>query len=229
MGSTINPPTLLDLQAFWVAQHGTPLGIKGDAKHAHRGVSYHLGKGDLIEDAYSIQSKRDRAGLSRAASAIDLGALDGSFDNLRAFSRWLAARCMADGKVRKDIREIIYTADGKRVQRYSGIDNRIHVGPGNGDKSHLRHTHISYFRDSEFRDKIEVFRPFFRGTWDPAVAPELQQVDPSARKVILAIRRTGHDFGSLIGLDDLKAALEKIHHDFGFSVDPGDVTALVNA
>ena len=229
MPSTFNPPTLLALQAFWVAQKGKPLGIKGDTSHTKRGVSYHLGKDDLISTAYSIQSKRDRAGLSKAASAIDLGPLDGSLDNLQAFSRWLVARCRADSKVRRDIREIIYTANGTSVQRYSGIDNAIHHGPGNGDLSHLHHTHISYFRDSEFREKVEAFRPFFAAAWGTDVAAELRAVDPTARRVALAIRRTGHDFGALINLDDLKAALEKIHHPFGAVVDPGDVQALVTA
>lgn len=227
MGKTINPPRLTELAKFWTAHGGKNLGIKGDVPHAARGVSYHLGKDELIDTAYSIQSARDRAGLTNAASAIDLGKLDGKLANLRAFSRWLVARCMADSVVRRDIREIIYTPDGTKVQRYSGIDNKIHTGPGNGDLSHRSHTHISYFRDSESRDKVAAFRPFFEAAWAPGVPPEIKAVDPTATKVALAIRRAGHDFGSVIDLSDLVAALEKAGHPFGATVNPSDVQALI--
>jgi hypothetical protein len=225
MGNTVNPPKLVDLAKFWVDNGGVNLGIKGDAKHMHRGVSYHLGKGDLIDTAYSIQSKRDRKGLTKSASAIDLGKLDGTLPNLRAFSRWLVRRCQADSTVRRDIREIIYTEAGKSVQRYSGIDNKIHKGPGNGDASHINHTHISYFRDTEFNDRIEVFRPFFHAAWDPALSAAIQAIDP--RKVALAMVRIDHDFGALINDTDLRKCLELINHPTGGSVDPGDVEALI--
>lgn len=229
MGSTFNPPKLVELAALWTSHGGVNLGIKGDPRHAARGVSYHLGKDDLLDTAYSIQSARDRKGLTNAASAIDLGALEGSFPNLRAFSGWLVARCRADPAVRRDIREIIYTPDGTKVQRYSGIDNKIHTGPGNGDLSHRTHTHISYFRDSETRDKLAPFQPFFVAGWGPDVGPEIKALDPSAAKVALAIRRAGHDFGTVVNLGDLAAALTNIHHPFGAGVDPGDVTALLKA
>ena len=45
--------------------------------------------------------------------------------------------------------------------RYSGVDGEIHAGEGNGDESHITHTHISYFRDSEARDKVPLFAPYF--------------------------------------------------------------------
>jgi hypothetical protein len=229
MGSTVNPPKLVELGRFWTSNGGVNLGIKGDPGHVARGVSYHLGKDELLDTAYSIQSPRDRNGLSNAASAIDLGMLDGSFPNLRAFSRWLVARCMADPNVRRDIREIIYSADGVKVQRYSGIDNEIHTGPGNGDLTHLKHTHISYFRDSENSDKLAAFQPFFVAGWGPDVGAEIQALDPSAKKVALAVRRAGHDFGTQVDMIDLKTALANIHHDFGTVVDPGDVQALLEA
>lgn len=228
MGKTFNPPRLTELAEFWTGHGGKNLGIKGDVPHAARGVSYHLGKDELIDTAYSIQSRRDRDGLTNAASAIDLGKLERRLANLQAFSRWLVARCMADSVVRKDIREIIYTPDGRKVQRYSGIDNKIHTGPGNGDRSHRTHTHISYFRDSEAKDKVFAFRPFFEAAaWAPGVPPEIQAVDPTARKVALAVRRAGHDFGTVIDVSDLVAALEKAGHPFGATVNPSDVEALI--
>jgi hypothetical protein len=168
-----NPATLQGLGAYWTAQGGVNLGVVGNVAHT---VGYHLGKDRIYDGAgpglgdndYSVKHARDRAGLTNAASAIDLGKLDGSLAQLYAFSRWLVARCMADAVTRLDIREIIYSPDGVRVQRWSGIDNAIHTGAGNGDMSHIGHTHISYFRDSQWRDKIAAFRPYFDEVVDMA-------------------------------------------------------------
>lgn len=225
--ATTNPVRLVELGKFWIAHGGVNLGVVGDTKHQAKGVSYHLGRDQLRDDAYSIELPRDKNGLSSAASAIDLGKLNGTRANLRAFSGWLVAQCMADPKVRKDIREIIYTADGKTVQRYSGVDNKIHTGPGNGDLTHLSHTHISFFRDSEARNKVGIFRPFFEPAWGPDVSPEIRAMDPHATRVASAIRQAGHSFGSMINMDDLKAALTRAGHPFGTVVDPSDVEVLL--
>lgn len=165
---TFAPQKLKDLAAFWQGQGGVHLGIVGDQAHGTVGVSYHLGKSQLIPTAYSIQLPRDKAGLTEAASAIDLGKLNGSLLTLRTFSRWLVARCLSDRVARFDVREIIYSPDGVNVQRYSGVSNAIFTGAGNGDSSHRTHTHISFYRDSEKRDKIALFRPF----WLPDTAAE---------------------------------------------------------
>ena len=37
------------------------------------------------------------------------------------------------------------------------------AGTGQGDDSHRTHTHISFFRDSETRDKVGIVRPYFEG------------------------------------------------------------------
>jgi hypothetical protein len=227
VAKTINPAKLVELGKFWTAQSGVNLGVVGDASHIAKGVSYHLGKGQLHPDAPSITLPRDKAGLTNAASAIDLGKLDGSLANLRVFSKWLVARCLADADVRHDIREIIYTPDGKKVQRYDHVDNKIRTGPNQGDLSHLGHTHISFFRDSEKRDKVSPFRPFFEAVWGPDVSSEIRAVDPKATKVAMAIRRAGHDFGAVINLSDLVAALTKTGHQFGAVVNPSDVETLL--
>lgn len=163
---TYNPKTLQDLGAYWTRHGGVNLGVVGNAAHTK---GYHLGKDRIYDGSgpglgdkdYSVQLPRDKNGLTNAASAIDLGKLDGSLPNLRAFSRDLVKRCMASAKTRADVREVIYSPDGKIVQRYSGVDNKIHTGPGNGDDSHLAHTHISFWRDSEGRDKRPLFAPYF--------------------------------------------------------------------
>lgn len=164
---TYAPDTLQELAAYWTAHGGESLGIVGNARHR---VGYHLGRDRIFDGPtgpgigardYSVELERDRAGLTNGAAAIDFGELDGSLDGLRQFSRWLVARCLVDPETRADIREVIYTPDGATVQRYSSVDNAIHTGPGNGDDSHLRHTHVSYYRDSEARDKIAAIRPYF--------------------------------------------------------------------
>ena len=114
------------------------------------------------------------------------------------------------------------------MQRYDGPANVIRTGPGQGDDRHLKHTHISYFRDSEKRDKLFLFQPFFDDVaYGNDVSADIRKVDPKGKKVALAIRRAGHDFGSVIDLSDLIVALNNIKHPFGGNVDPSDVKALM--
>jgi hypothetical protein len=176
--------------AYWVHQGGVNSGIVGDAPHAATGTSYHLGKSQLRRDAYSIQLPRDRSGLSEAASAIDLGQLDGSLRGLQQFSSWLVDTLRATDRARvpwRDVREVIYSPDGVYVKRWNAVDNKVYtslrknadgsvttITPGQGDATHLWHTHISFYRDSETRDKLELFRPYF----EPAEETEMFNVSP---------------------------------------------------
>lgn len=156
---TFAPPTLVDLAEFWTANGGVNLGIVGDAAHTAGGTSYHLGRDDLRPDAYSIRTARDKAGLSNAASAIDLGRFNGSLLQLRDFSKWLVGEGQRNAPGTRDIREIIYSDDGSRVLRWDR-ERGFASAPqtGEADNSHLTHTHISYYRDSEMRDKRNAFR-----------------------------------------------------------------------
>lgn len=136
------------------------VGIVGDTGHAQTGTSYHLGKSQLKADSYSIiESSRDRAGLTDAAAALDVGEFTVSvrarFHNLRTFSAWLVAQCEAGTPDTRDIREVIYSLDGKTVKRWDRLGKRT-----TGDASHTFHTHLSYFRDSEGRDKTALFRRY---------------------------------------------------------------------
>lgn len=170
---TYAPATLRELGGYWTAQGGVNLGIVGDARHL---VGYHLGRDRIFgpngrgwED-YSVKLARDKAGLSDGAAAIDLGRLNGSLPELYRFSSWLVARCTTQGPATAWIREVIYSPDGVRVQRWSAVDNIIHTGPGNGDASHIGHTHISAFRDTENVDKRGAFAPYFEGDDMPQAA-----------------------------------------------------------
>lgn len=173
---TYNPQTLRDLGAYWTKQGGVNLGVVGNTAHTR---GYHLGKDRIFDGSgpgigpvdYSVQTARDKAGLTDAASAIDLGRLDGSLGNLRAFSKWLVSRARANAPGTRDLREIIYSPDGKTVLRWDrqrGYNSLPR--PGEADSSHLTHTHISFYRDSEGRDKRPIFAPYF--TPAPPPPPE---------------------------------------------------------
>lgn len=159
---TFAPPTLKELMTYWVSQGGVNLGIVGDVAHMQKGTSYHLGKDDLADNAYSARLPRDKAGLSNAASAVDLGRLDGSLTALWKFSRWFAGECFEGNPAYRDVREVIFwSTTRERVIGWSA------TAPGQwindyGDLSHKTHTHISFFRDSEFRKKTQLFVPYFQ-------------------------------------------------------------------
>lgn len=167
---TYAPQPLKDLAAYWVDHKGVSLGIVGDTAHQQKGVSYHLGEDDLAPGAYSAKLERDVAGLSNAASAIDLGRLNGRLKDLRQFSAWLVEQCKAGAPGTSDIREVIYCSlDGSKVLHWDNFYKVAHIGgtgTGWGDDSHKTHTHISAFRDSELRDKIVWFRPYFEEDMD---------------------------------------------------------------
>jgi hypothetical protein len=166
---TFAPQTLIAVASLWESHGGVNLGIVGDTEHAAKGYSYHLGSDQLSPDAYSIRTTRDRNGLSHAASAIDLGRVNGSLTGLRAFSRWLVAQAQADMPGTSDIREIIYSPDGQTVLRWDrerGASSTPRAGEA--DSSHLTHTHISWYRDSEFRDRTTAITPYWEADVTPA-------------------------------------------------------------
>jgi hypothetical protein len=141
---------LLDKLDMHPGEHSADLdpaevGIVGDP--AHRG-GYHCGRDRVDLDDYSVrESSRDRAGLDDHAAALDIGEFEvrvaGKVHNLRSFSIWAVAQCKANTPDSRDIREIIYTTDGKTVRRWDRLGKRT-----TGDSSHLWHTHFSFFRDA---------------------------------------------------------------------------------
>jgi len=210
------PASLQALEALWSANGGVNLGVVGNQRHC---AGYHLGRDRIygpcactldgscepgLGDAdYSVKATRDRLGLTNAASAIDFGKLGGSLANLYAFSAWLVGRCQAKAAGSSDVREIIYSPDGVKVQRYSGLDGLIHTGPGNGDLSHKGHTHVSYLRDSELRDKRPLIAPYFaiRATATEALMGVTFEIAPNATIGSFEVQGSGHAF---LKLDDGK-------------------------
>lgn len=159
---TFAPPTLVDLGRYLVAHGAVNLGIVGDTAHAAKGTSYHLGSDLVASTAYSVQTARDKAGLSLAASAIDIGKIAGGYTKLREFSVWFVDECRRNAPGTSDIREFIYSPDGVVVLRWDrerGVSSA--PKPGEADSSHTGHSHVSWYRDSERRDKIGPFRRYF--------------------------------------------------------------------
>jgi len=171
---TYAPPTLTELARYWQSQGGVNLGVVGDTRHVAKGRSYHLGRSALTADAYSRTTHRDRAGLTEAASALDLGKLGGSYPKLRAFSVWLVERCQTNATGTQDIREVIYSPDGHVVLRWDrerGLASE--PKPNEADASHIGHTHVSFYRDSEKRAKVGAFAPYFAPVQEAPVADPL--------------------------------------------------------
>lgn len=223
---TYAPQELLDLRAFLRPKTGLAagnLGIVGDARHIRLAYSYHLGKDQLSANAYSRQTARDRVGLTNAASAMDIG----RFPRLRQLSVWLVAQARANKPGTSDIREIIYSPDGVRVLRWDrerGVTSLPRTGEANS--SHLWHTHISYYRDSEKRDKTAVFRPFWI-SWGADI-PATFKTAYSASAVANKLRAVGiTNYGDAINLIDIEAGCRKRGINFATSIQLIDLRAFM--
>jgi hypothetical protein len=169
------PLTLTALRTYLAGQTGlslVSLGIVGNKAHTR---GYHLGRDRIYDGSggpgtgdadYSVKTARDKAGLTDAASAMDIG----NFKRLREMSKWLVAEAQRNAPGTRDLREIIYTPDGRVVLRWDrerGYASKPQ--PGEADDSHLTHTHISWYRDAQSRDKTDLFRRFFQPLPDTGV------------------------------------------------------------
>lgn len=152
------PQSLLDARAYLRRHTGLPdvsLGIVGGPSHDG---GYHCGwdrrriRDGRLADYSWQESPRDSGHRTDAASALDIG----DFKRLRELSVWAVEQCRAGAPDTKDIREIIYSPDGRVVLRWDRLGIR-----SSGDSSHRGHTHFSYHRDAEHRDKTALFRRFF--------------------------------------------------------------------
>jgi hypothetical protein len=126
------------------------VGIAGDKKHALKGVSYHLGKDQIKpeKNPYSVRLKRDKSGLTNAASAVDIG--DDWPHGGRAawirFNNLLVAALRAGDPALVTIRATNFSPDGvkrRRVDRQKAFQVEK-----SGDNVEI-HTHIEWYRDTE--------------------------------------------------------------------------------
>lgn len=137
-------------------------GIVGGPSHVAAGTSYHLGRDQLklSRDPYSARTARDRAGLSNAASAGDVTDMIG-VNLLRSLSLWVVSQARAGAADAADLREIIFSPDGNAVLTWDRQRGGASFPLARGDSSHRTHTHFSWYRDSEFRDRAALFERFF--------------------------------------------------------------------
>lgn len=207
---TYAPTTITALARYWVSKGGVNLGIVGDTRHQRKGRSYHLGKSQLTSDAYSRQTARDRAGLSEAASALDIGKLNGNLGQLRAFSRWFVERCRSNAPGTSDVREFIYSPDGVKVLRWDR-ERGVASAPraGEADNSHLGHSHISFYRDSERRSKVGLFSPYYSQRPVTPASPKEAPMTTGNRLTDAIVTRAGY-LANELKAGDNEAALAQL-------------------
>lgn len=199
------PQSLLDALSYVRARTGLPgksLGVVGDENHLD---GYHLGRDRIFgpdgvgDNDYSVRTTRDRAGLTDAASALDIG--EWSRSALRALTAWLLAEARADRL--SDVRELIGPADDGRAYKWSHRDGWRPRRRAKGD-SHETHLHISYYRDSEGRSKVEPFRQFFEPDEEGVSVADVRTgfhelFDEAARRSTPTGRQVGDDIATLLG------------------------------
>ena len=176
------------------------VGIVGDPDH--RG-GYHCGSDRVVTNDYSVvESTRDSSGLTLDAAALDVGMFEvragDRTHNLFTFSSWCVAQCVAGAADTRDVREIIYSPDGKTVKRWDRLGKR-----STGDDTHLWHTHFSFFRDSikAGRDQTPLFRRYLTTTGILEDQMPLTEADmPIIRAALHStqIGRTGVTFGQVM-------------------------------
>jgi len=174
-----NPQTLVDLRAFLMPLTGlaaVSLGIVGNAAHLS---GYHLGRDRIFgpdgqgDQDYSTRSERDNKFLTNQASAMDIG----SFARLRELSRFIVEEGQVNAPDTRDIREVIYSLDGKKVLRWDRERGFMSEPKEEGDSSHRTHTHVSWYRDSVDRDKRPLLARFF-SVPSPVPVPPVDPVNP---------------------------------------------------
>jgi hypothetical protein len=240
------PQTIYAVRAYLQPKTGlsaSALGIVGDAAHQRR-ASYHNGQdaiskyGRTASTDYSIRTVRDREPyLTNAASALDIGtptAAKGGATLLRNMSMKLVAQARVNAPGTRDIREIIFSPDGRRVLRWDRERGYTSMPrEGEADDSHLWHTHIAWYRDSESRSKLAPFRRIFEpqtfNYWAPEIADDIKKAYPTGYTVAMKLKALGIAYGSHLNYADLEAGCRKRGIDYGSSVQLIDVRALMQS
>lgn len=181
-------------------------GIVGDPDHDG---GYHISRQDNDADDYSVdESIRDRRGRSDTASAMDIGYFEvrtsrGTFD-LYDYNRWLVGLCNAGDPDTADLREVIYSLDGRTVKRWDRLGKR-----STGGSSHRTHTHLSEHRDASGQRMVNLARRWLQhigllaGEDDDMTEAEIQRALHNTK-----IGNTGVTFAQV--LDPLRFAPAKL-------------------
>lgn len=218
---TYAPADLLAVRLYLLAStglSGDAVGIVGDDDHLSTG-GYHIGNdglsqaGRLTSDYSKRESSRDRPG-SNAASALDIGQFVRGGVSLRSLTLGIVAACQRGDPRTGDVREIIYTPDGSTVRRFDRLGIR-----STGDSSHLFHTHVSFFRDSEGRRaQTDNFLGLLRelieggdGDMTPEQAEALARVDGRLAVLYYGMPTNPYGAGPMRGEpNQLQAALVRL-------------------
>lgn len=155
---TTAPEDLKQVQVYAKDKTGQPWSSLGIIHATPQGGGYHEGEDLLIlagtapgpeypgSDYSYTDSPRDLLPNGRLAGGNNASGFDwgGDFKGFHGFNKFIEARMRANDPRLRDVREFIYTTDGKTVKR---IDRTGKQG-NTGDASHLTHSHFSFFRDS---------------------------------------------------------------------------------
>lgn len=163
------PQTLVDLRIDLAARAGVDkrnFGITGRAT-TRRPWGFHLGEKDItggppavgMAKDYSVQHRRNKRGLTNASAGFDIRLPVGRLKKLAAHLVDLAKT----GKDGGMLFEVIGPDSTGAAKRWA-IDTKWQPRPARAD--HEWHIHISFFRDTEFKDKRPLFDGFF-GTATP--------------------------------------------------------------
>jgi hypothetical protein len=108
---------------------------------------------------------------------------------------------MADDPLTRDIREVIGTTDGVTVYCWISGQAMPDGKPARlancADSSHLTHTHISWFRDSENRDKTAVFRAILEAQTEMATIAYKEELWDVAQGVPFFDGPNGRQLGTI--------------------------------
>ena len=150
---TTAPADLITLQRAIAEATGLSLvaiGIKGDAAHVAKGVSYHLGKDEIkpAKHPYSVRLQRDKNGLTNAASAMDIGDdwPRGGREAWKRFNNLLVAALRAGDPALITIRATNFSPNGSDRKR---VDRQLAFHEEDSDDNVDIHTHIEWYRDTE--------------------------------------------------------------------------------
>lgn len=184
------PQSSKDVRHYIAEKAGVP-GANISIRSARSNRGYHAGKDQIFGPGgkgnkdYSVKDPRDKAGLTNASAAIDVKIPRKA---LKALTANFVERAQA-GQLANKVAEIIGpSADGKATYWSESGGWKPVLGwwvwkKGKRvwepvDPSHEWHMHLGLRRNTEFDDRVALFRPFFEPVATPA--PVIEPEDPDA-------------------------------------------------
>jgi hypothetical protein len=227
------PENLKAVRRYIVEKTGVPFeNISIRSAKSNRG--YHAGKDQIYgpygqgDNDYSVRQTRDKAGLTNASSAIDIKLPYRGVDSpLRRLTAYLLTVAKAGGFGRS-ITEIIgpdATGAANYWSKATGWLPRPRLAPA----SHEWHIHLGFFRDTEFIDKVAIFKPFFEApapvtAADPDPETTTDPIPPTVEELEIVIL----DLQKQLDAEKVvSAGLAKVHLDD--SAVLSEVVAYVDA